>query len=389
MRADLIIVVFLSVALYRGRRVGFIRQAFATAGFIGGLIIGIVLQPYMVISSMDQAQRSLFAFLSTLGIGLVFLSIGEYIGLRVKMRTQHRKVNKADDALGIILAAATLLFSFWLLAAAISGLPFTRLNAEIDKSRVINTLNRALPDAPHFISDVAHLIDPNGFPRVFSGPSPTPRTDLNLPALGELKPAVEKTRDSVIKVEGLGCGGVVDGSGFIIEPGYVATNAHVVAGIQKPYVQDENGSYEATIIWFDPELDYAVLKVPKIKGRPIPLSSKLASAGSPAVVLGYPGGGGLAASPAVILEQITALGRNIYDRGNTSRDVYEFKGKVRQGNSGGPLINKNGEVIGVVFAQSASYPDVGYALTNNETRADTATAIAQNKIFSSGRCAAE
>ena len=389
MRADLLIILFLAVSLYRGRKIGFIRQAFTTAGFIGGIFIGILIQPFIVIESMSQTERSLFAFLSTLGLALVFLSIGEYVGLRVKMRTQHQKVNSADNALGIVLAAATLLFSFWLLAAALSGLPFTKLNAEVDKSKIIFALNRALPDAPSFISGVAHLIDPNGFPRVFSGPSPTPRTDLNLPALGELKSAVEKTRDSVVKVEGLGCGGVVDGSGFIIEKGYVATNAHVVAGIKNPYVQDENGAYDATIIWFDPELDYAVLKVPKLKGRPLPLANNLAVAGSPAVVLGYPGGGGLAASPAVILEQLTALGRNIYDRGNTTRDVYEFKGKVVQGNSGGPLINKDGEVIGVVFAQSASYPDVGYALTNNETRADTATAIANNQVYSTGRCAAE
>lgn len=389
MRVDLLIVIFLAVSLYRGRKIGFIRQAFTTAGFISGLIMGILLQPYIIIESMNQTERSLFAFLSTLGLALVFLSIGEYVGLRVKMRTQHQKVNVADNGLGIILAAATLLFSFWLLAAAMTGLPFSRLNTEVGQSRIINALNRTLPDAPSFISDVAHLIDPNGFPQVFSGPSPTPRTDLNLPALGELSSAVQKTRDSVVKVEGLGCGGVVDGSGFIVKQGYVATNAHVVAGIKKPYVQDEQGSYEASIVWFDPELDYAVLKVPDLKGRPLPLATNLAPAGSPAVVLGYPGGGGLAASPAVILEQITALGRNIYDRGETERDVYEFKGKVVEGNSGGPLINKQGEVIGIVFAQSASYPDIGYALTNNETRADTTAAIARNQIFSSGRCAAE
>lgn len=389
MLVDLTILLFISISVYRGRRIGFIRQAFATAGFISGLIIGVLIQPYISIDTMSQTEKSLFAFLSTLGVALVFLSMGEYLGLRVKMWTHHKKVNSADNWAGVILSATTLLLSFWLLASALSGLPFTRLNSEVKKSRIINVLNQNLPDAPTFISDVAHFIDPNGFPQVFSGPSRTPRTDLNLPALGELKSAVEKTRDSVVKVEGLGCGGVVDGSGFIIKQGYVATNAHVVAGIKKPYVQDEKGSYEATIIWFDSELDYAILRVPEITGKPILMAKELARVGSPAVGLGYPGGGGLAASPAVILDRITATGRNIYDRGNTNRDVYEFRGKVVQGNSGGPLINKEGEVIGVIFAQSASIDNIGYALTNDETVEDTAKAISRNEVVSTGQCAAE
>ncbi|MCA9334311.1 CvpA family protein, partial [Candidatus Saccharibacteria bacterium] len=232
---DALIILFIIFSVYRGREVGFARQAFSAVGFFGGIIAGAWLQQYLVTDSMSQTERWLMALLTTLGCALVFLSLGEYLGVITKRKVKLGRANKLDNALGSGLAITSILFSFWLLAAAINGLPLAKLNEAFDRSRIIATLNRTLPDAPSFISNIANFINPNGFPQVFIGTGPTPRTDIDLPALGDMRPAVEATRDSVVKIEGEGCGGIVDGSGFVAGKGFVATNAHVIAGIKAPY----------------------------------------------------------------------------------------------------------------------------------------------------------
>jgi len=386
---DALIIIFILFSVYRGREIGFVRQAFSTLAFFGGLFLGAWLQPYIVTETMNQTEKSLTALMTTLGCALVLLTIGEYLGVLIKRKAHMRKINKYDNGLGMVLGVLSLLFSFWLLAAVVSGLPLTKLNAAIDRSHIIAGLNNTLPDAPTFISNVANLIDPNGFPQVFIGDEPTPRSDVNLPALGEMRPAVEKTRASVVKIEGEGCGGIVDGSGFITKPGFVATNAHVVAGIKRPIVKDGNGAHAATTVWFDPNLDFAVLRVSGLTAAPLDLISGSAPVGTAAAVLGYPNGGDFDASVAAVLDQFIASGRNIYDRGNTERDIYEIRANVVPGNSGGPLINKDGQVIGVIFAQSTSHDGIGYALTNTQVRGEIHSAVARNQAVSTGQCASD
>lgn len=386
---DALIIIFIIFSVYRGREVGFARQAFSAVGFFGGIVLGAWLQQYAVTGSMNETERSLMALLITLGCALVLLSVGEYLGLLAKKKVKLGRANKFDNVLGSGLAIAFILFSFWLLAAAINGLPLNKLNERIDDSHIIAALNEVLPDAPTFISNLANYIDPNSFPRVFIGNGPTPRTDINLPALGEMRAAVEATRDSVVKVEGQGCGGIVDGSGFVAANGFVATNAHVIAGIKNPYVKDIGGTYRATPVWFDANLDFAVLRVSGLAGKPLDLMAEASPPGTPGAVLGYPNGGDFNVSLAAILDRFIASGRNIYDRGNVERDVYEIKANVVQGNSGGPLINKEGQVMGVIFAQSTSHEEVGYALTSNQVRDDLYKAVERNRAVGTGQCTAD
>lgn len=386
---DALIIAFIVFSVYRGREVGFARQALSAIGFFGGILIGAWLQQYVTATTMNETERSLMALLITLGCALLLLSVGEYLGLLAKRKVKLGRINKLDNLLGSGLAIVSILFSFWLLAAALNGLPLNKLNEKIDQSYIIATLDSILPDAPTFVSNVANLIDPNSFPRVFVGNGSTPRTDINLPALGEMRPAVEATRDSVVKVEGQGCGGIVDGSGFVADNGFVVTNAHVIAGIKDPYVKDVGGAYRATPVWFDPNLDFAVLRVSGLKGKPLELTDKPSPPGTPGAVLGYPNGGNFNVSLAAILDQFIATGRNIYDRGNVERDVYEIKASVVQGNSGGPLVNKEGQVMGVIFAQSTTHENVGYALTSNQVRSDLRTAIERNKAVGTGQCTAD
>ena len=280
----------------------------------------------------------------------------------------------------------SLFISVWLLAALATALPFTGLHDGLQRSRIIGTLNRNLPDAPTVISNLGNLIDPNGFPDVFTGPEPTPRTNVATPSLGSLQHAVSTAQASVVKLESRGCGGLVDGSGFVVGNGLVATNAHVVAGIRNPIVKDSNGSHRATVIAFDPNLDFALLRTSDLAGRALTLNTNIVKRGTPAAVLGYPGGGKLSAGPAAILDQFIATGRNIYGRGLTERSIYEIKAKVIPGNSGGPLVAADGTVIGVIFAESTTYEQVGYALTAAEVAPKIAQAKQSTQTVTTGVC---
>jgi S1-C subfamily serine protease len=384
---DIIIVIFLISSLFRGREIGFVRQLFSTIGFFGGLWIGTLLAPHTVHIVHSQTSRSLVTLLTTLGCALILLGIGEYIGILLKERVRHWHADIVDRILGSALAIASFLAVVWLSASILVSLPYPGLQSEIRGSRIVGLLTDSLPPAPNVIADLGHLIDPNGFPQVFSGSEPAPPGNAKLPSLGELQPAVNKDRASVVKVEGQGCGGIVEGSGFVVSRDLVATNAHVVAGIANPYVADSNGVHSATPIWFDPNLDFAVLKVGDLAGSPLFIDTDRINQNTPGAVLGYPGGGDFEAKAAAVLDEFTAHGRNIYDQGSTARDVYEIRADIIPGNSGGPLVDKDGAVIGIVFAESTTYNHVGYALNTKQVVREINQAQAENHAVGTGKCA--
>lgn len=387
MLIDLLIVILAIGALFRGREIGFVRQLCSTAGFFGGLFCGALLEPHVVSLAHTQASRALITLLTTLGCALILLTLGEYIGLLLKHKVLLKRINVIDNGFGSLLGIVSLLFSVWLLAAVIGSLPSPTLQSALHSSRIISSLDRTLPEAPNVIADLGHLIDPNGFPQVFVGSEPSPPSNVSLPLPGVLQAAVKQDRASVVKVEGQGCGGIVDGSGFVVGSDLVATNAHVVAGIRHPYVEDTNGTHPATVIWFDPNLDFAVLRVNNLAGQKLTILTGHVASGTPAAVLGYPGGGPFTADVASVLNDFTASGRNIYGNGNTDRDVYEIQATVIPGNSGGPLVNEGGSVIGIVFAESTTYQHVGYALTTAKFPGELKQATAANQPISTGQCA--
>ncbi len=384
---DILIIFLLLGALLRGMELGFVHQLFSTIGFFSGLLLGALLAPHVVTYAHSAVARFAITVAATFGLALIVLFIGELAGTLIKRRVQlQRTVDKVDNGLGSLLGGVSVLVVVWLGAGILVTLPLTNLQSAIRDSKIVAGLDYRLPPTPNIIADIGHLIAPNGFPNVFNGlePAPTPTT---LPTPADLAAAVAKDRASVVKIQGQGCGGIVSGSGFVTGDTLIATNAHVVAGISSPYVIDGNGTHRATTIWFDPDLDFAVLRASNLAGAPLSFDVEPVERGRQGGVFGYPGGGAFQASSAAVLEEFTADGRNIYDQGDTTRDFYSVQADVVPGNSGGPLVETDGRVIGVIFATSTQYNHVGYALSVNQVIQEINQARAANQSVSTGSCA--
>lgn len=385
---DLLIIIFCIGALFRGMETGFVREFLSTAGFVGGLLIGILLQPHFLGLVSGDTGKTVVTLLVVLLPALLLMGAGEYLGVLIKRKIiRSHSANPIDYIVGGVVGILSMLLTVWLFANLLVAFPYPGLRQLINGSSIVRQLDSHLPSAPRLMDGLGHLIDPNGFPDVFAGLEPPPSQTVNQPGLEGFQTALAATRASVVKIEGPGCGGIVEGSGFVVGKDLVATNAHVIAGTGRIIVQDTNGSHTAVPIWFDDKLDFAVLRVSGLSGKPLSMVSIDPEHGTPAAILGYPGGGTYAVKSAAILNKFTAIGHDIYGEGTTKRLVYELQADIIPGNSGGPVINQRGQVIAVVFAESATYEHIGYALDTRQVQHDLDEAIAQNRTRSTGSCA--
>jgi S1-C subfamily serine protease len=163
------------------------------------------------------------------------------------------------------------------------------------------------------------------------------------------------------------------------------TNAHVLAGVDDPRVELGGRAYGARTVYFDPALDVAVLAVPDL-AAPVLSFAEPAERGADSVVAGHPGGGPFTAVPARVRQELDARGFDIYSRGSVDREVYAVSADVRPGNSGGPLLDSDGDVYGVVFAAAADQPGVGYALTADAVAAAAGAGAAATRTVATGEC---
>jgi S1-C subfamily serine protease len=296
-------------------------------------------------------------------------SIGFAAGEPMRRRILRAGVHTATDSIaGAALSAVAVLLMCWFLGLSFSRGPSAEIAQQIQRSALLHTLDNLAPRPPAFLASVEGILSGVSFPPVFAGLEPALPAPLPIPASVNT-PGVAHAAQYVVKVAGLGCGGQVTGSGFPVGSGYIVTNAHVVSGTSAHTIQTPTGSLmQATVVFFDPERDVAVLYVPEYRATPLPFGTP--ARGTDGAVIGYPGGGPEVTSPAVVDGEVPAEGRDIYNANLVTREILVIQARVRPGNSGGPLVDLQGRVLGLVFATSASDPNQAYALTDGEISGD-------------------
>ena len=289
---------------------------------------------------------------------------------------------------GSILSVAAVLLAVWFFAYNLVSGPVPAVSRAIRSSAIVQTLEDSLPRPPALLSKVRGLLDRFGFPQVFADLPPLPAGPVPVPGQATVRAIRAEAAASTVRIEGPACGNLIEeGSGFVVAPGYVVTNAHVVAGVHSPVVQSAGqGDQAATPVLYDPKLDVAVLHVQGPLGPVLPLDVHLLSRGSRGAVLGYPSGGPLTAGGAAVRRSLSAVGRDIYGRSIVDRNVYELQAIVRPGNSGGPFLLPSGDVAGIVFAASTTDANVGYALTAGQVEPDIRRAIGRTRPVSTQDC---
>ena len=361
---DLIVVVVVALAAIQGLRLGAIVQVLSFGGFWVGLYLGALLASVTVRWAHAQSARTTVALVTMLGVATLCGLAGRIVGNLAFRRVHRGLAGSLDSALGVVVAVIASLLAAWLLANTLVNSSSLSLNASIDQSKIIRSLDNVLPAPPSVFSRVQSFLSSEGFPPVFAQLAPASAGPVSLPGNAQLQQAVVRAEASTVKIIGDGCGQIQEGSGFVVAPGVVVTNAHVVAGIDHPMVEDRDGDHQTSVVSFDPSYDLAVMRVGGLSEPPLALVPDQVGRGVEAAVLGYPGGGPFTAAPAGVMAAFEAEGRDIYGQGLTVRSVYELQAVVRPGNSGGPLVLPDGRVIGVVFSRSTTNDDIGYALTS-------------------------
>jgi S1-C subfamily serine protease len=390
---DLVLLLLLVAFGYAGYRRGFIVGAAGFAGFVGGGAFGMLVLPQLL---GGRAASVAFAGVSLIGV-LLCAAIGQalasWVGSLVRSQVSWEPVRVLDAAAGSLLSVAAVLLVAWFLALALVQGPFPALTSQVRDSRVLGGIDAVMPDgARELFSDFQSSLDDSVFPRVFGGLGGEQVAPVGEPDTGLLnEPAIKAVRRSVVEIDGLAesCSEQITGTGFVVAPNRVVTNAHVVAGVDAPIVHTNKAGFgkRATVVFFDPKVDLAVLAVPGLDAPALELSDEELRRGDDAVVVGFPGGGPYTKGAARVRDRQQARGRDIYDSAPVTREVYALRATVRPGNSGGPLVNPDGSVAGVVFAASVDDDDTGYALTMDEVRSDIDAGVAATSQGPTGRCA--
>jgi S1-C subfamily serine protease len=293
-----------------------------------------------------------------------------------------------DAAGGSVVAVVAVALAIWFVGLNLAAGPFPALARQIRGSAVVRGLDNILPPPPSLLAQVRRFLDRFGFPEVFAGLPPAPGGAVRGPSQAQANRAFREAAHSTVRIVGRGCGGIQEGSGFVVSPHYVVTNAHVVAGVRNPLVQIQNGGsgQPGVPVLFDPEIDIAVLRVADQPGPVLSLVPREVNRGAVGAVVGYPGGGTLTGVAAANRRVLTAVGKDIYGKGTVDRDIYELQSTIRPGNSGGPFVLVDGKVAGVVFAASTADSGIGYAITSTEARPDIDRGVGRGSGVSTGPC---
>jgi len=339
-----------------GYRQGLIVGALTLVGFGAGAFAGSRIGPLLLTEGSHSPYAPLCAALGALLVGALMAVTVESFALGLREKVVRRPfLNAADGAGGAALIAAVALGLAWVFGAVLLHAPATaQLRADIQQSLILRSLNDVLPPTGPVLNALDR-VDPA--PTVLGPAAPVAPPDPKIAS----DPDVLRAGDSVVRVLSTACGLGIEGSGWAVEPEVVVTNAHVIAGSDDTTVTTQDGAeLEATPIYYEPRQDLALLRVGAAL-PPLPISSERQE-GEGGAVLGYPENGPYSLAPARIGETRETISEDSYGNGPVERTIVAMSGSVRSGNSGGPLVDPRGAVVGTVFAATTSGPRGGFAI---------------------------
>lgn len=385
---DLIILVAMGFAALGGYRLGFLARAFSWVGLALGLFLAARFLPAALrtFGGRDPSSKLLVAAIVLVGGAFIGQALGLLLGHSMGRFLPIGPLRTADRVAGAGVGAIGVVVSVWLFVLpSIGDLPGGPAR-QARNSSIARAIDSTLPNPPNALQALRRLVGESQFPRVFEALRPAPITGPP-PASSGLTPAISaRVSASTVKVSGVACSRIQEGSGFAVENELVVTNAHVVAGERSTEVEETNGRrLKATVILFDSNRDLALLQVPGLGQAPLAVAANPARTGTTGAVFGHPGGQEqLVIAPAAIRQRVDAIGRDLYDSHPTTRDVFILASDLHPGDSGGALVDTSGTVIGVAFAIAPDRPGTSYALTSKELRADLAAPRAS--AASTGHC---
>lgn len=369
---------------------GAAASGFALLGVGIGATSGLLVAPHLV-REIDSPPGRLAAGLAIIAVMVIIGQIaGVTIGRAARRYISGTGARLLDSTVGAVFQAAAMLLVAWLVAVPIAAQEGTSVGKAVRGSTVLAKIDDVAPDQLQRVpSAFTAALGTTGFPDILGPFGTTPMQEVAPPdpvlAGSEV---VNRVEPSVLKILGRAesCSRALEGSGFVAAPGLVMTNAHVVAGTDQVTVMSDGQELDADVVVYDPNVDVAVLRVADLAAPVLPFKDEYATTGDDAIVLGYPGNGPYRPDAARVRERVTLRGPDIYRAQTVEREVYILRGTVREGNSGGPLITPDGEVVGVVFGAAMDAEDTGYALTVDQVLPQLMAAVESWQPVATGSC---
>ena len=384
---DLLIIVLCVAAFASGFRRGLSWVGPSLVGLVVGILIGAAAAP--ALAGVFTKRADVEPLLTTgffLTIVLIVQGVGTTVGFRLRGRTLRTRFAGWDSALGAAFAIVGVLAGSWYLGLTFSQSPWVGLDQQIQGSAIEQALDHIAPRPPGFLAQLENALRNNQFPNPFAALAPSTPPPVAIPPL-ENTPGIRLAARDTAKVVAFGCGGAEAGSSWPIGDGDVITNAHVVAGSQSVEVNTTDGSsHPATVVFFDPNVDVAILKVDNFTEAALPTATSDPARGVSGAVIGYPGGGTEKVVPGAVSGTEQARGYNIYNSQLVTRDIEVLSSTIIPGNSGGPFVDSAGVVQGLVFAASTTNNDEGYALTISQIAPDIAAGRGATSAVSTQSC---
>ncbi len=384
---DLALILALLSYLIYGLRNGFLVTLGGIAGFAAGAVAAFFAVPLVSRYVEDSGWRLTAIVAAAVVLVALGHGLGTMIGRQIRGAVRIRPLRAVDRLLGgaVNVVVSALVMSMLAFSISALGVPF--VSQQLAGSKVIRFIDGLTPTpVKATMAQLRSAVIGNGIPTLLEGlapgePVPVPNASTDTPALN-------RAAESVLKIAGTAyeCGQNQTGTGFVVSPGRVVTNAHVVAGVSQPVVEiPDGGAMPGRVVYFDSKHDLAVLAVDGLPSEPLALSPDLSN-GSPAAFAGYPHGGPFQSKPATIQDISTVLVPDIYGNNASPEEIYRLAGDVQPGNSGGPLLTTEGLVAGVIFAKATSDAELGFAITMGDLTPVASQASGLSAPVSSGQC---